>query len=298
MSKPDRHLSKELLTGCPACGSKEISAEVSSRDFESDTGEYRVERCRQCHMRFTNPRPAMDANFALYRDRDSADYVRSGGIAQRLRALTIRRWIQKVIELCDGHESVLDFGCGDGFFAVQLARFPAFGDITAVDLHESAPQSLDGHHSVSYHSYAQLQNVDRRYHLVFCRHVIEHVAEPAAVTAELSRLTAPGGTLVVEVPNYRSVWRKLFGRYYFGLYLPRHLLHFDERVLTQMFGQYRQIKLYRNHTPVLGKSLGYLTGLGIGNLGLIGLGLFPLQILVDSAVRSSSVLSLVLRKQA
>ena len=296
MSGPRGPINKEFVTGCPACGGKEFSA-IKRRDYESDTGEYSVERCRQCNVRFTNPRPAMDANFALYRDRDSADYVRSGGIAQRLRALAIRRWIRKIIGLCDGHESVLDFGCGDGFFAAQLARFPAFERITAVDLHERPPRCLDGHLSVHYRSYEQLQAVDRPYQLVFCRHVMEHVADPVAVTANLRRLTAPGGTLVVEVPNHQSVWRKLFGRYYFGLYLPRHLLHFDECMLKKMFCEYRQIKLYRNHTPVLGKSLGYLTGLGIGNLGPIGLGLFPLQILVDSAARSSSVLSLVLRKQ-
>jgi len=294
---PGHHTRKDRLTRCPVCGKADFFTEIEGRDFESGTGRYRVECCRQCGVRFTNPRPTAESAFELYRTRDSTDYVRSNRITDRLRSLTIRRWIGKVTAHAGRFESVLDYGCGDGFFAAQLARYAASADITAVDLHEVPPAGLNGHGVVHYRSFGQLRREPKRYQLIFCRQVIEHVPDPQAVAAELEALLAPGGMLVVEVPNYRSVWRKLFGRYYFALYLPRHLLHFDETTLKGLFGRYRQVKLYRNHTPILGKSLGYLTGMPVGNLGLFGLGLFPLQVAVDRICRSSTVLALVLRKK-
>lgn len=288
---------KYSLTGCPVCGSADFAAEIESRDFESGTGSYRVDCCRMCGMRFTNPRPTADSLYDFYRARESADYVRPNRLTEPLRALAIRRWVSKVTAHCGPCESVLDYGCGDGFFSMQLARFAGFRNISAVDLHDYAPDYLQDQDAVRYHSFEQLKREKDRYQLIFCRHVIEHVPDPASVPAVLENLLAPDGTLVVEVPNYHSMWRKFFGRYYFGLYLPRHLLHFDEHTLRYLFRNYRQVKLYRNHTPVLGQSLGYVVGRAIGNLGLVGLCLFPLQVLVDRIAQSSSVLSLVLRKQ-
>ena len=289
---------KDFMTGCPACGSAKFFTEIESRDFESGTGSYRVECCRQCGMRFTNPRPTADSLYDLYAARESADYVRPHWITERLRALAIRRWIGQVTAHAGPLESALDYGCGDGFFSNQLARCDTFREITAVDLHDRPPFYLEGLNVVRYRSFEQLRKEEKRYHFVFCRHVIEHIPYPSAVLADLEILLAAGGTLVVEVPNFHSMWRKVFGRYYFGLYLPRHLLHFDQHTLRALFRGYEQVKLFRTHTPVLGQSLGYLSGLALGNLGLIGLGLFPLQVLVDKSDRSSSVLSLVLRKQA
>ncbi|MBM4131025.1 class I SAM-dependent methyltransferase [bacterium] len=40
-----------------------------------------------------------------------------------------------------------------------------------------------------------------RYDLVYCRHVLEHVTEPAAFLDRLAALVAPGGWLYVEVPS-------------------------------------------------------------------------------------------------
>ena len=297
MKKAVHNIRKELLAHCPVCGGGAFATEIESRDFESGTGRYCVQRCRQCGMRFTNPRPAKDAIEELYRTRESADYVRSHAITDRLRAAAIRSWFRKLTPFAGPGASVLDYGCGDGFFALQLSRCPAVGDVTAVDLHDRPPFYLEDRDDVRYGTIEQLRGDAKRYQMIFCRHVIEHIPDPAAALADLQVLLAPGGSLVVEVPNWRSVWRKLFGRYYFGLYLPRHLLHFDEPTLAHLFRKYRPIKLVRRHTPVIGKSLGYLFGMQIGNLGAIGLGLFPLQVLVDCMAGTSSVLSLVLRKQ-
>ena len=44
---------------------------------------------------------------------------------------------------------------------------------------------------------------DRTFRAILCTEVIEHTADPAAAVQELCRVLAPGGTLVLTVPNKR-----------------------------------------------------------------------------------------------
>ena len=53
--------------------------------------------------------------------------------------------------------------------------------------------------------------------------MLEHVSSPAAVLTRAARLLAPGGLLVAEVPNPRSLNARLFRhRYWGGYHTPRH----------------------------------------------------------------------------
>jgi SAM-dependent methyltransferase len=50
---------------------------------------------------------------------------------------------------------------------------------------------------------------DDRFDAVVCEQLLEHVPNPEAVAAELARVLAPGGLLVVGVPVYRPVFAYL-----------------------------------------------------------------------------------------
>src|SRR5262249_10556053 len=55
---------------------------------------------------------------------------------------------------------------------------------------------------------------------------LEHVHAPLEVLREAYRLLAPGGRLVVAVPNIESLPFRWFGNAWYGLDLPRHLRRF------------------------------------------------------------------------
>jgi SAM-dependent methyltransferase len=292
------HIETETVSNCPFCNGSAFSTVLHGRDFESGTGNYRIERCAGCGLRFTNPRPVAESIPELYRQRTSSDFVRLDPMLDRLRAASIRRSLRNVAKNCGPFDSVLDYGCGDGFFAQQLLRAYPGIPLTACDFHPAPPDRLKNQPAISYFSYRQHAQIDDRYGLIFCRHVLEHLPDPTSQLHRMKTLLQDGGFMVVEVPSYQSIWRTVFGRYYRGLYLPRHLIHFDEATLRQMLEGFDVIGVAKTHTPVLGSSIGYLFDTAIANTGLFGLALFPLQVLVDRLLGKSSVLQMIVRKNA
>ena len=103
-------------------------------------------------------------------------------------------------------KDVLDVGCGGGILAECLARLG--GNVTAIDAAggaidiakaHAAAQGLD----IDY----RLQTTDvlvregRKFDLVTCMEVVEHVLDVPAFLASLRALLKPGGLLVFSTPN-------------------------------------------------------------------------------------------------
>jgi SAM-dependent methyltransferase len=60
------------------------------------------------------------------------------------------------------------------------------------------------------------------------RHSLEHVVEPRADLAKTFGLLAPGGVLMIEIPNFGSWQRKRFKDAWFALGVPTHRSHFTD----------------------------------------------------------------------
>jgi SAM-dependent methyltransferase len=101
---------------------------------------------------------------------------------------------------------ILDAGCGSGRNMVALARR---GTVTGVEL---APASLQiarerGVGDVLPGSLAEpLPFGDGAFDLAVALDVLEHVDDDAAALRELARVLAPGGRLLVTVPQYGWLW--------------------------------------------------------------------------------------------
>jgi predicted SAM-dependent methyltransferase len=50
--------------------------------------------------------------------------------------------------------------------------------------------------------------------------------DPATVLKRCSELLNPGGGIVIQVPNFNSAGRRIFGKYWIHIDAPRHLIHF------------------------------------------------------------------------
>lgn len=103
-------------------------------------------------------------------------------------------------------KTAIDIGCGAGLLAEPLARLGA--EVTGLD---AAPENIAAarHHaeqvglSVTYRADAAevVAAEHKRFDLVTCMEVIEHVADRDAFLTALAALIAPGGLAILSTPN-------------------------------------------------------------------------------------------------
>jgi SAM-dependent methyltransferase len=100
---------------------------------------------------------------------------------------------------------ILDAGCGSGRNMVELARYGAVNGVelspTSVRLarERRVGEVIEG-------SVMEVPFDDASFDLVVSLDVIEHLSDDTGAFAELRRIVAPGGALLVTVPAYQWLW--------------------------------------------------------------------------------------------
>jgi SAM-dependent methyltransferase len=135
----------------------------------------------------------------------------------------------------NGPPRVLDVGCGRGLFlkAMQRLGWECHGiEIPSFPLPPSEPRIAFHHGTVE-----TVELPPASFDAVSIWHVLEHTGEPVRTLSRAAELLAPGGVLAVAVPNFGSAQRRLFGRHWLHLDLPRHLWHVDRRGLDPILSR-------------------------------------------------------------
>jgi SAM-dependent methyltransferase len=68
-------------------------------------------------------------------------------------------------------------------------------------------------------------------------HVLEHLSHPLAALRDIARVLRPDGVLILACPVVDSWEARLFGRYWAGYDVPRHLFVYSRRVLEWALGR-------------------------------------------------------------
>ncbi len=96
--------------------------------------------------------------------------------------------------------------------------------------------------------------------VITCFDVFEHLYEPRRVMARVAQWLKPGGIFYVLVPNVESAEARVFGSYWHGLELPRHLFHYSPESLKFLAVSVglREVSLETRRNPAVGTSLRYV----------------------------------------
>jgi SAM-dependent methyltransferase len=179
----------------------------------------RVE-CAACGSATTDPVPdaeSLDAAYGSWYWPDSGRRFSLVGDAllRRSRASMARR-----IDEAAPAGRILDVGAGEG---------------TLIDALAARGRSAEGLERSSTHPRIrdlEISEVEGEFAAVIFWHSLEHLAEPRRAVRDAAALLAPGGLLVIAVPDYGSLQSRAFGDAWLHLDLPRHLAHLDSASLT------------------------------------------------------------------
>lgn len=128
---------------------------------------------------------------------------------------------------------LLDFGSGPGGF-VRLAD-EAGWEATALEMNQASSKQLaaEGYQVIVKH--LELSDLPpRSFDLISFWEVLEHLPDPRSVLLEARRLLAPGGLMLIMVPNSGSLVTRLLHEKSNTFGGHSHLNHFQAHSLTQL----------------------------------------------------------------
>lgn len=131
--------------------------------------------------------------------------------------------------------TILDVGCGNGFFLkyMRQAGWAAAGielsPLAAAHARAAGFQVEIGDFCTG------TPFSSGSFDVVRLSHVLEHLRDPAAAIVEAHRLTREDlGLVIVALPNFSSLQRRMWGPSWTGLDLPRHLYHFTPTAVARL----------------------------------------------------------------
>ena len=176
-------------------------------------------RCARCGVATTSPWPSdaqLDEAYASWYRPATGRFAGLGDkVIRRTRAALADR-LHRVLP----PGPVLDVGAGDGTLVEAFVRHGR--KATGLEPHASGPHLRD----------AEIDEMSGVWSSVIFWHSLEHLRQPARALDHAAALLAPGGLLVVAVPNATSLQARVFGDRWLALDLPRHLVHLSPRALV------------------------------------------------------------------
>lgn len=242
-----------------------------SPSAESDAGAvalgdtFRFVRCEDCGLIYLNPRVEPEQLEVYYPDyylpyRGPAAWGRFAGIAEkglritdRKRSRRVRRALRRVAEESgDRKLNVLDVGCGKpSFLATLRDSRPELG-LTGIDFVSSGWESEQGHdrrepvHSKAvdsndrWHGLTLIEAEPADYEpepgsepdVITMWHYLEHDYTPRRTLEAMRKIAHPGTRLMIEVPDFNSLPRLLYGKNWEGYHAPRHTAIYTRNTLA------------------------------------------------------------------
>lgn len=223
---------------CPICGGTAFTPICRAKDYEYQLpGTFHVSECVGCKVIVQNPRPPFSEIMRYYTEVYEPFRAMGSSLVQRVRDRVLNRPRLKRYERRIGPEGrVIDIGCGIGTHIAELRRNSRWTVSGVEPAADAAQIGIDAGLDIVPRVLEEAGLPSDRYDMAIMNHVLEHLPEPHGTVAEVWRILKPGGWFVGEIPTPGCIERSLFGRYWGGYHLPRHLTYFRapqlERFLT------------------------------------------------------------------
>lgn len=231
---------------CPVCNFTKCKLKYSVDNFD-------FQQCQKCKSLFLSEYKNPDYYRSLYsQEYFEKDYKKGEKFnyfsdaekdisSSLVRLETIENFFG------DKKGKLLDVGCANGNF-LHVAKQKSW-EVEGVEISEVAADFARNHFGIM-KVYPALKDIEgeNKYDVITFYHVLEHLPDPAFHVQRSYELLRPGGLLIIEVPNYRSVdfiFNKNIRRRIFSL--PYHVVLFSFKGLNDL--------LKKNNFTILEKKI-------------------------------------------
>tara|TARA_R110002050_G_scaffold178088_4_gene311349 strand:- start:6558 stop:7388 length:831 start_codon:yes stop_codon:yes gene_type:complete len=189
-------------------------------------------------MLVTEPQPE---NLGKYYE--SADYISHTDAKKSVvdkmyhtvKSFNLRSKLSLISSYADKDKTLLDVGAGTGDFLVAAKQ--EGWRITGIEPNEMARHKAEEKGVLLLDDLSAIP-IDQKFEVITLWHVLEHLPDLDLQIAQLVGLLTETGTLVVAVPNFKSYDAKYYKEYWAAFDVPRHLWHFSQKSIGDIFGKY------------------------------------------------------------
>jgi SAM-dependent methyltransferase len=226
----------ETSLTCPVC---------DSRTWQESYARlaWRFVRCTGCGLVRLDPLPTEAELVAHYARRAAAggnyDLARAAN-----RDANLGTAVDLLAKVAPRTGVVLDVGCFDGKL-LELAAARGW-EVFGIEPQEEAAAAAERRHPGRI-THATLEEAAAgslgEFDAITAISVLEHLRDPQALFELVRSSLRPGGVLVIQTPDRRSLPARLLGRYWPPISPPEHTFHFDRSTLRRMCRRYGLVEV-------------------------------------------------------
>jgi 2-polyprenyl-3-methyl-5-hydroxy-6-metoxy-1,4-benzoquinol methylase len=217
-----------MLMQCPICENQK-----TRKIFFKD--DYSFYECVICEHVYVYPMPSKEELKDFY----SLEYFKAGqskGYQEgyenfgELQKNALQKILKNTISLHPDAKNLLDIGCAYGTF-LKIAREIGL-KAEGIEVSKAAAEYGIKKYSLSIYNGTldtyYKKNTSARFDIVTMLDVLEHLNEPNEAIKIVSSLLIPAGTLVIKIPNIKSLRARIEGKKWRQIKPPEHLQYFSK----------------------------------------------------------------------
>ena len=242
---------------CPGCYSRDRAFlfEAQDRMFHL-SGKFQIYKCFTCGLVYISNPPKSEeigkyypkTRYYSYRDQDEdgffgtlREYLLKNYYKPTIWSRLISIIIHNVpaIPTFQKNGKIMDIGCGTGGTLISLGKlgWKTYG--VDIDQKAIAIANTQGVEHAFVGTYEMLSRFpDNFFDAVRLYHVIEHLYNPGDCLKIIRKKLKRNGELIIGTPNIDSLVGRVFGKYWYNLDAPRHLVLFSPKTLELTVKKY------------------------------------------------------------
>jgi 2-polyprenyl-3-methyl-5-hydroxy-6-metoxy-1,4-benzoquinol methylase len=231
----------EKLEKCNVCGKNSFSNYLQARDYFLTQEEFTIVKCDECGFLFVNPRPDVNEISKYYKSEEYISHSNTKkGLLNKVYHIIRRKNHQKKFDLISSYKengTILDIGCATGEFLNYLKK--QNWETIGVEPDINAQNFARTEYKLNVFSEDFLEKTEpTKIDVITMWHVMEHVHNIEQRMQQIKRLLAKDGITFIAVPNAACYDARHYGKFWAGYDLPRHIYHFTQGTMIQLFEKY------------------------------------------------------------
>jgi len=222
---------------CPLCGDSQFVHFETCNDYFVSHERFSLYQCYSCQFVFTQDVPVRGDKKRYYNTPDYISHSDSkkgmlNWVYHHVRNIMLRKKTRLAIK-GKQHGSLLDIGCGTGYFAASVKR--KGWNVVGVEPSETAAEIARHKFGIEVILPDKLSGLPHhQFDVITLWHVLEHLENLNEMMSLFSKLLRENGRLIIALPNINSYDAAKYRSFWAAYDVPRHIWHFSPDTFQQL----------------------------------------------------------------